>query len=470
MSYKRTLIAIAATLLIGALVVLCVWIAWKVPPLMISEDATKLTPNELLERENDARTTVIQGIATLAQIAGGLVLLVGLYYTWRNVRAVEQKNRTDQENAASSLRLTQEQMKANQDNALKNLEIAQSTAAKNLQIAQETLNASLRHQITERFMQAVEQLGDSQRQVKLAGIYTLERIAKESEQDHWPIMEILTTYVRMNSPHKKQDTADNQFFDEVQAICKVLRRREVKSERESQIIDLHGADLQNINLEGAVLKNANFSTANLCNANLANANLENADFSSTKMVSADLTGVSAAGAKFPHASLDSANFSGAVLNATDFERAQLVGTDFDQANLQSAFLYEAQLGLAKLRYANLQHAGLQGADLGQAQLYAAHLENANLTRANLSGAYLKEAHLEGANLDSAAFSQADLTDAHLEGASLALATLYLTKLHGVDLSKTTGLTKWKELSEAQIDAKTLLPAAVIEDRNRTQLK
>ena len=36
-------------------------------------------------------------------------------------------------------------------------------------------------------------------EIRLGGIYALERISNESEKDYWPIMEILTAYVRKNS-------------------------------------------------------------------------------------------------------------------------------------------------------------------------------------------------------------------------------------------------------------------------------
>ena len=36
--------------------------------------------------------------------------------------------------------------------------------------------------------------------IRLGGIYALERIAKDSEKDHGPIMEVLTAYVRENAP------------------------------------------------------------------------------------------------------------------------------------------------------------------------------------------------------------------------------------------------------------------------------
>jgi hypothetical protein len=55
-------------------------------------------------------------------------------------------------------------------------------------------------QITDRFSQAIEQLGATNLEVRLGGIYALERVARDSERDHWPIMEIFTAYIREHAP------------------------------------------------------------------------------------------------------------------------------------------------------------------------------------------------------------------------------------------------------------------------------
>jgi hypothetical protein len=36
--------------------------------------------------------------------------------------------------------------------------------------------------------------------VRLGGIYALERIARDSESDHWAVMEVLTAFVREQPP------------------------------------------------------------------------------------------------------------------------------------------------------------------------------------------------------------------------------------------------------------------------------
>ena len=53
--------------------------------------------------------------------------------------------------------------------------------------------------VTDRFAKAGEQLGSQNTDVRLVGIYSLERIARDSPKDHWTVMEVLTAYVRNKS-------------------------------------------------------------------------------------------------------------------------------------------------------------------------------------------------------------------------------------------------------------------------------
>jgi hypothetical protein len=51
-------------------------------------------------------------------------------------------------------------------------------------------------QITERFTRAIDQLGSSELDVRLGGIYALERIGRDSRDDHPQVVEVLNAYVR----------------------------------------------------------------------------------------------------------------------------------------------------------------------------------------------------------------------------------------------------------------------------------
>jgi len=129
----------AGAIILAALVIV---ILWKVPQWQVGH-YSGLTSSQWFDHVNEARKT-------LATILGGLVLLAGAYFTWRNIK------------------LTQESV---------------ATAQKGLMVSQEG-------QITDRFTKAIEQLGagdasgKEKLEVRLGGIYALERIANQSERDH----------------------------------------------------------------------------------------------------------------------------------------------------------------------------------------------------------------------------------------------------------------------------------------------
>jgi hypothetical protein len=61
-------------------------------------------------------------------------------------------------------------------------------------------------QITERFTRATDQLGNSALDVRIGGIYALERIARDSRDDHPQVIEVLTAYVRVHAPWPPKPT------------------------------------------------------------------------------------------------------------------------------------------------------------------------------------------------------------------------------------------------------------------------
>jgi hypothetical protein len=125
-----------------------------------------LEPKERLDLANALRSQRIQVITTVIQSLGGIALLIGIYFAWANLRTTQEAQKATQQNQAETLRITNE------------------------------------GQITERFTRAIDQLGSPQLELRLGGIYGLESIANESPTYHWPIMEVLTAYVRVHSPAK----------------------------------------------------------------------------------------------------------------------------------------------------------------------------------------------------------------------------------------------------------------------------
>jgi pentapeptide repeat protein len=268
----------------------------------LGAQARTLSAADKAKAINDVRTTLLQGI-------GGAVLLLGAFYTYQQVQ----------------------------------------TGRRQLHLAQQG-------QVTERFTRAIDQLGSAHLDMRLGGIYALERIARDSPDDRATIAEVLTAYIRGHAPWPPrldgQPPAEAAIEDvpglqvrapDVQASLTVLGRGGFAEQPRGIIgdeLDLHEVDLRK--------------------AHLLHANLE-------------------------RARLDGANLAGALVFNVNLARAHLTGVNFADAQVVACNLARAEMG-----YANLEKASFTS-DLSGAWLYGANLSGAHLDRADLEGAHLREA-------------------------------------------------------------------------------
>jgi len=174
-------------------------------------------------------------------------------------------------------------------------------ATENTKIAEDRL-------ITERFSKAVEQLGSNKLEIRLGGIYSLERIAKDSPDDHGTVMEVLASFIRRKSPIPVVLDQEKQIAIDIQAVLTVIGRRNSGNDKEYTInlrkADLTNADLRKAilcgtdlgggflfgaDLNGAILHNGKLFNANLYWANLRKANLSEADLSGAILHHANLS-------------------------------------------------------------------------------------------------------------------------------------------------------------------------------------
>lgn len=355
-----------------------------------AEDIAKLDPKDRVQLQKDLALVENSFRTTLAQIIGGSLLLLSLYLTYRNVKIAQENTR----------------------------------------IANENLRVMDEGKLTDRFSKAVELLGNEKLEIRLGGIYALERIARDSQKDHWTVMEVLTAFVRENShkkleeftSQKKGEAGQNQDADEVkekprediQAIMTVINRRKWVETELPRRLSLTGASLKKYYLEKANASRADFSEANLSGADLSGANLSEARLNGANLIGANLS---------------DANLSGADLSRADFVEANLIHANLSGANLTGTNLSGADLSVAILGKANLRRAKLNRANFGGADLKKANLERTDLREADLSGANLCEAHmysadLSGADLSNANLREADLFGVKLNGVNLAGAVLF----------------------------------------------
>jgi hypothetical protein len=144
-SIRRKLASEEVTLVFLAILIAAVLIVtlWFVPKWQVTliPGWRVLDPELRFDKENEARKT-------LAQILGGSAILMTFYSTDQSLKT-----------AMRQYDLTQEQIEV------------------------------------ERMSKAVEELGNASLNVRIGGLYSLERIANKSKTDFWPIMEMFNAYV-----------------------------------------------------------------------------------------------------------------------------------------------------------------------------------------------------------------------------------------------------------------------------------
>ncbi|MGV9532445.1 pentapeptide repeat-containing protein [Streptosporangium sandarakinum] len=287
-----------------------------------------------------------------------------------------------------------------------------------------TLDTTQQGQITDRYTKAIEQLGNRQSlDVRLGGIYALQRLATDSPRDRDTIRNVLAVYVRAHdfcTPAASKSNLPKQCTATTRdALAKIPVTR--------PSADVFAA----LNI-APTLTTAPVSSGITFSAGRA-------DFSQVR---------------FPRTDLDHANLRGANLLLADLRGANLRGANLRNANLLSAELFGANLSDTDLGGVNLGGADLRGAylllaDLRGANLYGANLRGTELFRANLSRADLSDTDLRGADLRGADLHGADLSGANLHGADLSGAGR-----RGTDLSGVIGMTRAQIMAVAKTDATT----------------
>jgi uncharacterized protein YjbI with pentapeptide repeats len=274
---------------------------------------------------------------------------------------------------------------------------------------------------SERFARAIDQLGSDRREVQLAGVYELERIAQQAPANRLTVTEVLVAYLHRRVPQPARPRADGGAVPELrlrasdaQGALTVLGRR--RSAPTDPPLDLRGLDLRHADLGDANLFGADLTRTDLRGADLRRADLSQADLHSADLRRADLSGANLRGTDLTGADLNLADLSGAGVRTANLSGAGLIRTDLRSADLTTTYLSGADLSGADLSGAELVGADLPGADLPGANLFGANLfgvdlRGADLRTADLSGVALNEADLSGSDLSGAGLVGADLRGA-----------------------------------------------------------
>ena len=333
------------------------------------------------------------------------------------------------------------------------LSISATTSASNHQLnaTNRQLQIAEQGQVTDRYNSAITNLGSSSVDVRLGGIYALQRIMHDSFPDQPTVVAVLCAFVRdhataatarlAHSSTSRFTSSDlTQPPTDIRAALTVVSTRNTAHDSSTTVVDFAGANLAGANLSGPGATNfadanlsgstlsghgaANLSGAILTGANLSGAILPGVDLSGARLIGADVSG-----AWFSNVNLSGADLTDANLtNVYDLSGADLSGADLSGANLAGADFTETHYGWGR----RTSDADLSGADLSGANLAGADFTKMDLSGVlSLSGATLAKANLSGANLASVDLSETDLTGANLTGANLTGADLTGAKLTGV---------------------------------------
>ncbi|MFI7451927.1 pentapeptide repeat-containing protein [Nonomuraea sp. NPDC049714] len=206
----------------------------------------QMTATERVEAVNAARHTLIQAATGLVVIGGVVFTAQGLWYTAQSLDASRQAQRTAEQG-----------------------------------------------QIADRYTKAVEQLGATKTNIRLGGIYALERLAQDSPRDHQTVYDVLAAFVRERDRKPVEEGVQSSFDPaaDTQAALTVIGRR--NGTRDVSALDLsrsllHGAFLDRANLRGVNLFNADLGSADLNGADLTGANLTGANLTDANLIGADL--------------------------------------------------------------------------------------------------------------------------------------------------------------------------------------
>lgn len=293
---------IAGGLVFVALAIVCLTLApgWFHPPLtesdlrgVVGADTRIALQQAQAQLQNNVRGTVLQAIA-------GVLVIAGAAATWRQV----QVNREGQ--------------------------------------------------LTERFTRAVDHLGSDNRDVRIGGMYALERVARNSPDDRDTIQFLLATFVRTHAPwavgapdgpEHPTPVVDESVpwlqvrAPDIQAALDILGR--VPCSKNRPRLYLSRVDLRSLQLHRARLVDTQLRHANLARAWLRGVRMDRSDLKGTDLRRANLeaavfAGANLSGVQFAGARARRVDFRGADLTGADLSGADLCGADFRGANLTGA--------------------------------------------------------------------------------------------------------------------------------------
>jgi len=200
-------------------------------------------------------------------------------------------------------------------------------------------------QYTDRFTNAVDQLGSADVTVRAGGHRALDRILHDSPRDRDRVLRTVTGYLRTHpvGPDKAPTP------DDLAAALATIRDRGTAPRGRTDALDLRGIVIANADLSGFDLAGADLTGSVLTGADLRGTQLPGARLDKANLRDTNLTGATLAGAHAAGVILAGAIARGADLSGCDLTKADLTEIDLSDTVLDDAVLVATDLGGADLR-------------------------------------------------------------------------------------------------------------------------
>ncbi len=205
--------------------------------------------------------------------------------------------------------------------------------------------------ITEQISRAIDQIGSYKYdanggkyelniEARLGGLYSLQRIMRDSLKDENAIAKIFYAYVRENTKRGevrmriKTGIIKNRPREDVQAALDIVNQFHKEwRERRKEILDDIQINFARSNFSEYSFLGMDFSNAILNDVDLSDAKLNNANLSNAKLNYADLSRAKLSGAKLSGANLLYADLTGTDLHGVDLSKVlNLTQNQVNKAN------------------------------------------------------------------------------------------------------------------------------------------
>lgn len=378
-----------------------------------------------------------------------LLALAGMvgapFVVWRVVIAA-RANQVAKENAAEQSRIANENLYA----TLLTKAVEQLGATREEKFVDEyiTVTGSTKKDVVSKTVPNIE--------IRLGGIYALEKIAKDHKSLHMPVMEILCSYVRQNAENSDFDNQnESDEKSEKSEIIKKLIRIDVQAavsvigRRNMSIIDeeIIGDGRKDISFEDDVrfdLSNCRFTGLNMKGLTFSRANFERSVFVDSN---------------FDDAYFDRTNFSKSEFKNVTMQNIKVNGCKLDESRFIDIYIGEAIFNRTWISRVFFENVRILDSKMLNCHFYDSQMKTADFYRCDLSGSFLSRTDFSGSRFAFVVFDGSDFWYTNLD----------MVIFQECDLTMVQNLM-WVEIDKCYVDELTKFPANFVRPHTHNWLE